>query len=77
MSDAVSMTRRIVSLIVAHDDGSLSSMAFPATAEQFEELVEHLAELTGGPLYSRHIPAGDVAAWAPRIGRLGIVLAAD
>jgi hypothetical protein len=67
----------MVSLIVAHDDGSLSSTAFATTAEQFDALTAQLIAGSGEPLYCRHIPAADVAAWAPRIGRLGIVLAAE
>jgi hypothetical protein len=73
----VTPTRRLVSLIVAHPDGSLSSVAFAADADLFDELTAQLVCSTGGPLYSRHIPASDVAAWAPQIGRLGVVVAAD
>lgn len=67
-------TKRLVSLIVAHADGSLSSVAYGATEQQFAELIEQLGLSTGGPLYSRHIPAGDVAAWGPQVGRLGVVI---
>jgi hypothetical protein len=73
----VTDTRRLVSLICAHEDGSLSSVAFAANKELFDELTAQLDGLTGGPLYCRHIPAADVAAWAPQIGRLGVVVAAD
>lgn len=67
----------MISLIVAHDDGSLSSVAYTADEQLFAELAEQLGVATGGPLYSRHIPAGDVAAWAPKIGRLGVIVASD
>ncbi len=70
------MTRRLVSLIVAHPDGSVSSTAFHASQAQFDALTDQLTMDSGGPAYCRHIPAGDIADWAPRLGRVGVVVQA-
>ncbi len=62
----------LVSLIVRHADGSVSSQAFRPSPELFAEVQQHLSG--SGPLYHRHIPAEQVAAWAPLVNKLGVIV---